>query len=394
MPRKYAKRSNNKKPKAKAKKGRRLMSHSEYNAKMQQYGYDAATDTMGYSKPKSKPSLRGNNPSYGRTRGRRGASAVNPDAASGAVVGHVVGKRKRMATVLAKRKASILSVLADTRFPVIKDHILGTATQLDWTGGQQACQMYEVGYLTGEIEAMLTQSNSAHYVSTASLVAPAVDSLTNQRMDVYDKVTKYNFKNTCSHTVYMEIRAYNCKGYHSFNMRETWSDALTQDNMVQNQGSFGTQEGVFDIGARPDFRQPELNQRWTQRKDATYMCALEPGQETSYTYVHPGFRFDKQKFNVLVGSAATPTDVNYGPFTAQLLVFCRAEMVADALDTDVNYGSGHIAVNCDVQKSWAAVPYVKPLQASFTNQWGTVIEANELDINQYTAASATYSEQV
>jgi len=295
---------------------------------------------------------------------------------------------------MSMRKKRIMDVMADTQYPVIKAHNLDTATQIDWASGVQSVTNYDVGYTTLEIQDMLTQANSASNVSTGALIVPTVGSLVNQKMDYYAKTTKLNMKNTCSHTVYIEIQAFKCKGYHSFSINNAWQEALLNDDMVQNAATFGTEMTINAIGARPDMRMAHLNVRWQKQKDSLFKIALEPGQETSYTYVQPGGRFDQQKFNVAQGSTASPVDVFYGPFSTQIQVYCRAEMVADALDTDVTYGSGHISTNIERHKSWAAVPYCKPLQQSFTNAWGTVVEANELDLNQYQANNDPYEEQV
>lgn len=80
--------------------------------------------------------------------------------------------------------------------------------------------------------------------------------------------------------------------------------------------------------------------------------------------------------------------------SSRLLVFCRAEMVCDALDNDVTFGSGHLAVNAELWKSWAAVPWIKPHQSSFQNLWGDVATAQEQDMNQYQANNDIYEEQV
>lgn len=399
MPRKYSRSYARRRPAQKRSaprrgKGRRLQSASDI-------GMAAVGAAESYYKGASYTSatrgnLRGTAYSKRRysLRGKYGMPAV--DADSGAKPGFRVGRRRSMGTVLQRRKKRILSTLADNAFPVIKAHELQATNQIDWTSGTQACVEYAVGYTTTEIENMLTQSNSAQTVSTAAIVAPAnVDLVKNQRMDIYDKTTKWNFKNTSSHTVYMEIYPYEVVSYHSYTILQSWSLALADDNMLQNTATFGTEQGQSDIGNRPDFRQPDLNCRYKLRKDGIYKITLEPGQETSYTYVQKGGRFDQQKFNVLAGAQVTPTDVDYIPgFTTRMLVFARSEMVADSIDTDVTYGSGHLAVNCELWKSWSAVPYIKPFQSSFVNNWGTIIEANELDLNIYKTDNDVYQEQV
>ena len=82
-------------------------------------------------------------------------------------------------------------------------------------------------------------------------------------------------------------------------------------------------------------------------------------------------------------------------FWISLLCFCKSETVVDNISTTITTGSGHIALNVEHKKSWAAVPYVRPIQTSFTNGWGTIaLEANELDINQTDVQTEAYSEQV
>jgi len=356
---------------------RRLQSGADYAKKLAQ----------------GKFNLRGSYRRGPSVRGRSGAS--KPDAASGGAGGRNVGRARPMGKILARRRGTIQRVLADATFPVIKDHILDTGTQLDWSSGTQACKEYNVGYLTTEIQTMMTQAASAQSVSTAAMVVPTVGSEKNIKMDIYDKITKVNFKNTCSHTIYLEIHAYVSKIYHGYEVKTAWETALLADNMVQNAATFGTEQISTDIGNRPDFRLADLNVRWRERKEAKFKIVLEPGQETHYTYVQRGGRFDQAKYNVLQGNETTGDDVNFMPgLSARLLVFCRSEIVADALDSDVTFGSGHVAVNIEKWKSWAAVPYVKPVQTSFTNNWGTVVEANELDLNQYQANQDTYEEQV
>ena len=374
--------------------GRRLQSAAAYAAAEIALGGGAAD--IKRSRQKGTPMLRTGRTRYSQgERGRSGAPAVDAAAgAAGGFSGFRVGKKKRMATVLAKRKTSIMSIVADNAFPVIKDHQLVNQAQLDWSSGTQGVGVYSVGYTTAEIQNMLTQSQSANSVATASLVAPAVlTTLSNQKMDYYDKTSKYNFKNTSSHTVYMEIQAYNCIGFHGFAMREAWIAALTNDDMLQNSATFGTEQVYTDIGSRPNFKMADMNVRWRRQSGSNFKTALEPGQETSYTFVQPGGRFDQMRFNVQQGNTGQGVDVTYGPFTSQIMVFARAEMVADRLDTDVTYGSGHLAVNAETWKSWAAVPYSKPQQSSFTNSWGTVIESDELDINQTNVDPEAYFDQ-
>ena len=336
--------------------------------------------------------------SYGNMlkRGTRGKiGAAKPDAASGATGGFTAGRARPMGKILATRRDSINRALADLSYPVIKDHSLENATQIDWSSGQQGCKDYIAGYTTAEIQTMITQAASAQSVSTAAMVVPTVGTEKNIKIDIFDKITKYNMKNTCSHTIYVEVRAYVSKIYHGFSVKTAWETAMLADNMVQNAATFGTEQTSDDIGSRPDFRMADLNVRWRERKDAIFKITLEPGQETHYTYVQKGQRFDQAKYNVLQGNSTTGDDVNYMPgLSAAIVIFARSELVADALDTDVTYGSGHIAVNVERWKSWAAVPYVKPVQTSFTYSWGTVVEANELDLNQYQANNDVYEEQV
>ena len=355
-------------------------SKSKYKGQHRQAGMYGLPEAMGYGKGKY-------------TRGRSGASV--PDAATGAARGFRAGRRRRMGTILARRKKSILKVIADSRYPVIKDHQLNAVGQLDWTSGTQCFYEANVGYTTDEFEQMNTQANSAQTVSTGAIIVPNVETLVNQRMDVYDKITKYNMKNTCSHTVYIEVQAYVANSFHGYTFARSWDEALASDDMLQNPLNYGTEEIRTDIGKRPDMKYPQLNCRWKRRKDATFKIALEPGQETSYTYVQAGGRFDQQKYNILQGNSGTGDDIQNMPrFSSTIIIFARSEMVADAADADVTYGSGHIAINREVKKSWAAVPYLKPMQTSFQNSWGTVIEANELDLNQYAANNDVYEEQV
>jgi len=387
MPYKYAKRLRNKKLRRPARKGSRKL-------------YVASQDRAKYSmRPTTRPTakrrgnLRGRNPYDQGTRGPKGAAAV--DAASGSAgTGFRVGKVGRMGKIMMNRKKRILNVLADQRYPVIKHHSLDAADQIDWASNAQAVVEYQVGYTTQEMQQMLDQSNAAQNVSLAALVIPNSSSLTNQKMDYYAKTSKINMKNTCSHTVYLEVVAYKCKGYHSFTMTSSWATALVNDNMVQNPAQYGTEETRFNIGNRPNMALPHLGVRYSRDARSVYKIALEPGQETSYTYVQHGGRFDQMRFNVAQGSEANAVDVVYGPFSTALLVFARAEMVADALDNDVTYGSGHVSVNIERRKSFSAVPYMKPMQASFENNWGNVVEANELDLNQYQANNDVYEEQV
>jgi len=328
-----------------------------------------------------------------RLRGKHGAS--KPDAASGANGGRNVGRARPLSKILAKRRNSINRAIADLTYPVIKDHSLENANQIDWSSGQQAVKEYFVGYTAAEVQTMITQAASAQSVSTAAMVVPTVGSEKNIKLDIYDKITKYNMKNTCSHTIYVEVHAYVSKIYHGFSVKAAWEAGMLADNMVQNAASFGTEQVSGDIGARPDFRMADLNVRWRERKDAKFKITLEPGQETHYTYVQRGQRFDQAKYNVLQGNETTGDDVNYMPgLSSAIMIFARSELVADALDTDVTFGSGHIAINVERWKSWAAVPYVKPVQTSFTYSWGTVVEANELDLNQYQANNDVYEEQV
>jgi len=326
-------------------------------------------------------------------RGKHGAS--KPDAASGANGGRNVGRARPLRKIIAKRRSGINRALADLAYPIIKDHALENATQLDWTSNQQGVKEYIVGYTTAEIQTMITQAASAQSVATSAMIVPSVGSEKNIKMDIYDKITKYNMKNTCSHTIYVEVHAYVSKIYHGFPVKTAWETAMLADNMVQNAASFGTEQTSDNIGNRPDFRLADLNVRWRERKDAKFKITLEPGQETHYTYVQKGQRFDQAKYNVLQGNSSTGDDINYLPgLSSSILIFCRGEMVADALDSDVTYGSGHLAINVERWKSWAAVPYVKPIQTSFTNSWGDIIESNELDMNQYQANNDVYEEQV
>jgi len=214
-------------------------------------------------------------------------------------------------------------------------------------------------------------------------------------MDIYDKTVKFNFKNTCSHTVYLECHVYTSKIYHGYQVGAAWDLALAADNMVQNPLSFGTEETKFNIGKRPDMKLADLGVRYKHVPGSVYKICLEPGQETSYTHVTRGGRWDQAKYNVLQGSQATGDDVVFMPrLSSRLAVFARSEMVVDALDTDVTFGSGHVAVNAEVWRSWAAVPYLKPIQYSFQNNWGDVPTANEQDLNQYQANNDVYEEQV
>jgi hypothetical protein len=367
---------------------KRRLSSLHYSPK-----YDHTLPPTPY-KDRKYGNLRGSFRNRAVPRGKHGKAAV-VDAATGAAGGFRVGKAKSMGTILERRKKQILDIMADARFPVIKDHKLLSRDQIDWSSGIQSCNGYKVGYDTQEIEDMLVQANSASNVGTAALIPTSGTLEPNKRMDIYSKTTKMNFKNTCSHTVYMEVHPYECTTLHSFPMYTSFVRSLTQDNMLQNAALFGTEESIFAIGKRPDFQMAELNVRWKKVTGGIYKCALEPGQETSYTYVQRGGRFDQHRFNVQQGSQTSPVDAQYLPgLSAEILVFCRAEMVADSLDADVTYGSGHIAVNSEVIRSWAAVPYLKPIQTSFENQWGTVVEANELDINQYAANNDPYEEQV
>lgn len=319
-----------------------------------------------------------------------------PDAANGSAGGFRVGKKKSMGVILERRKKKVLDVLADARYPVIKNHALNALPQLDWPAGAQGVLNLGCGYNTTELGPMMTQALSAGSVSTASYITP-VNNLVNvnNRMDIYDKTTKFNFKNTCSHTVYLEVEAFNCKGIHGFTMESAWQASLNADDMYQNPLTFGTEQLRYDIGNRPDFRLADLNVRWKKQAGSKFKIALEPGQETSYTFIQPGMRFDQQRFNVQQGSSASPVDATYAEgLTSQLMIYARAEMVTDAIDTDVTYGSGHLAINSESWHSWSAVPYVKPLQSSFQNAWGTIVEANEQDLNQYQANNDPYEEQV
>jgi len=381
MPKRFVKRTNKKGGKRPAKRGRRLQMDRATPKRLFSSGGGSTTAKYPYRKPVKRTRA----PEY---RGQHGKAPA--DAASGGRSGFTVGRAKRMGLVNKKRKARGLDVLFNSQFPVIKDKALLSSTQIDWDAGTQSVTEYNVGYTAGEFDTMKEQIASAQFLNTsASLVSQPV----NTMMDFYDKTTKYNFKNTSNHTVYLEIRAYVCKGYHSFGVLESWETALTQDNMLQNAATFGTEQVTTNIGNRPDFRMAHLNVRWSQRKDAIRKITLEPGQETHYKYVQHGGRFDQTKYNVLQGSAAQPVDVSYMPrHTAQLLVFCRAEMVNDAVDNDVNFGSGHLAVNCEVTKSWAAVPWIKPVQASFRNQWGSILQANEEDMNMDQPFVTTYTE--
>lgn len=319
------------------------------------------------------------------------------DASSGAKGGFFVGKKKRMVSVIKKRKQAIMNAIADARYPIIKDKQLQATTQLDWDAGTQGVIVLNAGYVASELEGMVAQAASAQSVSTASLVAtiPANNLNANQKMDIYDKITRINFKNTCSHTVYLEIHAFIAASYHTFSVLESWQTALVNDNMNQNSATFGTEMVLNNLTARPDMRMPHLNVRWSKRKDAVRKITLEPGQETHYTYVQKGGRFDMAKWNVLVGGTGTTLDATYVKgLTSQLLIFGRSEMITDAVSTAVTYGSGHVAINAETNKSWAAVPYVKPLQTSFQNAWGTVLTANEEDVNIDDVQAEPYSENI
>ena len=399
MPRRYASKKRPIKKGAKSFKRRRLQANiAEIGAGV---AIKAAGSYIKNSQRKGHPMLRGAHTLYkgGNFYVRRqnmGKHGVSVDSGTGAAPGFKVGRTKRLGAVMQKRKTQILSTLADTRYPVLKNHLLGVVSQLDWNATAQAVVYYDCGYNTPEIEQMLTQAQSASYIDTQALVEPAsTDTLTNQKMDFYAKTTKFNFKNTCTHTVYIEIRAYRSKGYHSFSIQDSWNQALANDQMVQDSTTYNTSdETIASIGKRPDMKYAELNVRWSQHLAGSYKCTLEPGQETSYTYVQPGSRFDKQRFNVQQGSFAVPVDVDYCPSSTQILVFCRAEMVADRQDNDVSFGSGHIAVNKEEWKSWCCVPYTKPRQESYQNNWGTIVEADELDLNQNRLLNETYVEQV
>ena len=393
MPKRYTKRYV--KRGATSTRKRRLQGRDDFKGNLKA-AYGSLT-----AKPTARPvfkkgNLRGRNP-YDSVK-RRGAigKAVPTDAASGGRVGHSVGTAKKMGTIIAKRRMAIQNILADNTFPVIKDHRLEATTQIDWVSGTQAYNEYSVGYQSADLSNMLNQSSNAQSTAIGSqLSGGGTGVITNQRMDIYDKITKMNFKNTCSHTVYLEFRAYVAASNHSFNFTQSWQGALDNDNMLQNAATFGIEEQQTTIDCRPDMRLAELNVRWRERKEARWKVVLEPGQETSYRYVAAGRRFDQQKFNVTLGDSASAVDpINIEGLSHVLTVFSRAEMVADSLDTDVTYGSGHIATNREVWKSWSAVPYVKPLQTSHGYQWGSVIEANELDLNQYQANNDIYEELV
>lgn len=346
-------------------------------------------------------------PSNGRPSyrvGRTNANVLFPvgehgrapaDASAGAKSGFFVGKKKRMAGVAQRRKMRVMNAIADAQFPLIKDKQLQPTTQLDWDASKQGVIHLNTGYVASELEGMITQAASAQAVSTASLVTPGVNTNPNQRIDFYDKITRVNFKNTCSHTVYLEIQAYVCASYHTFNVLESWQTALTTDNMYQNAALFGTEMTFDNISARPDMRMAYMNVRWTKRKDASRKITLEPGQETHYTYVQKGGRFDQAKWNVLQGGTGTTLDITYvKDFSSQILIFGRSEMVTDAVSTTVTYGSGHVAINAQTDKSWAAVPYVKPVQTSFQNSWGTVLTVNEEDVNIDDVQAEAYTENI
>ena len=392
--RSYAKKFKGGKSRSNVSRGRRLQRSSGA-----EYAVNAARGVTRAPTARTRAGMYNLRGSYGNmlkktgTRGRIGAS--KPDAASGASGGRSVGRARSMGSILRDRRAGINRTLADAAFPVIKDHSLDSATQLDWPSSAQVVKEYGVGYTCNEVQNMVTQAMSAQSVLTPSQVGFTVGTEKNIRMDIYDKITKLRFKNTCSHTVYVEIRAYVSKIYHGYPVKDSWELALAADNMLQGAATFGTEQLSQDIGNRPDFAMADMNVRWRERKDALFKITLEPGQETFYTYVQKGGRFDQAKFNVTQGNYGTADDVNYlAGLSSSILVFARAEMVADSLDNDVSFGSGHIAVNRETWKSWAAVPQVKPVQTSFTNGWGTVIEANELDINQYQANNDVYEEQV
>jgi hypothetical protein len=323
--------------------------------------------------------------------GRTGASV--PDAAVGGRNGFRVGRARKMGGILKKRKESIARVLADSKYPIIKRHSLDARQQVDWVAGTQGVVNFFSGYSSSEIERMMLQSQDATY-NPPTIVPFSPDGLTNQKMDVYSRTMKTNIKNTCSHTVYLEIRLYKCKGYHSYRVDDAWNQALANDNMVANAGTWGTEMISTDIGARPNMSMAELNVRYSEVKAGKFNIVLEPGQETHYTHVCPGFRYDQQKWNVQQGSGAFPVDPDYTPHTYGIVLFARSEMVTDSVDADVNYGSGHLALNSEVWSSWAAVPWCKPRQASFVNSWGAIAQANEEDINQADIQQEVYFENV
>jgi len=330
-------------------------------------------------------------------RARRGTriGQAAADSTSGHAGHFLAGKAKRMGTILQRRKRAVLNTLADMRYPVIKDRFLAPLNQIDWAASEQACVVYDCGYRTGELEGMLTQANYAQTLNVASAITPNVDTVSNQRMDVYDKTVKFHMKNTCTHTVHIEIIAYEAKTHHSYTMLQAWQAAMTQDGMNQMPALWGTEQTAFNIGNRPDFRMADLNVRFRKKAGSTYKVVLEPGMETSYTYVQRGRRFDQQKYNVLQGSMAVGVDTDYLPgLSSNILVFARSELITDATDADVTFGSGHIAINKEETKSWAAVPYIKPFQTSFVHGWGAVAELNEQDLDEAAAVQVPYVEQI
>lgn len=386
MPKRSIKRFNKKRTVSrKRRSGRRLQTDDNTfrGAAGKMYSSAAGSFSKPFAKRKRAAAQRSRLSNRARTQVR---GAAVPDASVGGRMGFRHGRKKRMAGVMRKRQAQIVRVLSNSRFPVIKDHQLRALSQGDWVANTQGVTEHILGYTTSEIESMLTQAQDAHYADTSTFATiPAVDGLVNQRMDVYDKTFKINMKNTCSHTVHLEVRLYKCKGYHSFTVGRSWDNAMATDNMLRNGGTWNPngEQVQGSIGNRPNMSFPDLNVRWGEVKSGRFKIVLEPGQETYYTHVIPGFRFDQARYNVLQGNSVTPVDADYTPHTYSALIFYRGEMVTDALDTDVTYGSGHIALNCELWRSWSAVPYLKPKQASFTQGWGDgVIEANEQDNNQ------------
>lgn len=401
MPRNYAKRS--RKPSGFKSKAKRRLQGRPFDREW----YNDAT-----AAPTAKPrgNLRGKNPygkdwyesRYGSKPGPKGkakASVRKANSTNSAVNGFVVGKSraKTKGAIVANRKKSIMQAIMDEKYPVVSKHAMIPVNDIDWANGSQGVTMYQLGYDTVEVETCIDQGNAAQYVPASTSYNPSgmpnVDTATQQRVHINPKKSIFTFKNTCTHTVTMDLRLYKVKGFHSNDFISSWTTALLADNALSLLVSqSGTQEEITtSIGCRPDMRNPELQGRFTEVREGRGTVVLEPGQETQYTHHCEGFRYDKALWNVLQGGT---TDAAYMSHTYFLMAFCKSELVTDSLSDRQTLGSGHVAVIKEEFSSFQALPYMKPVQKLFYAGWSQFAEAQEEDINQYPQANQIYVETV
>jgi len=204
------------------------------------------------------------------------------------------------------------------------------------------------------------------------------------RVDTVYMSAVVNFRNLQPHSLQFRIIEWECKSHRDAPFLNEYAAAITA---MEKAG--GTTWDVDSFLLSPTAT-PAMKTNYVMKE---HKFTLEPGQETSYTYVQKGGRFDQAAFNVVQGGSDGQGQPQYMPrFSSDLLVICRSEMVTDTADADVNYGSGHVACLIEQWKSWAAIPFIKPFQSSFQNDMGAIAQGQEEDLNISTALNQGYNE--